>query len=136
MAIAVGDIIEGKVMSTTHFGAFVSLPEGENGLIHISEISNEYVKEVEDFVQQGQDVRVKVLTIKDGKVGLSLKALEAKKEPRVVKTKSVEWSEPAKNHDLSFEDKLSQFLKDSNEKYDQLRSRDGKKKSHKSRSRY
>lgn len=80
MSIAVGDIIEGKITGTTNFGAFVSLPEGNNGLIHISEISNDYVEKVDDYVERGQEVKVKVLTVKEGKIGLSLKALEVKKE--------------------------------------------------------
>ncbi len=127
MSIAVGDIIEGKITSTTNFGAFVSLPEGKNGLIHISEISNDYVEKVDDYVERGQDVKVKVLTVKEGKIGLSLKALELKKEAPKKKREAVEWSKPDTTPDLSFEDKLSQFMKDSSEKYDQLRSRDGKR---------
>lgn len=128
MSITVGDIIEGKVTGTTNFGAFVSLPEGKNGLIHISEISNDYVEKVNDYLERGQEVRVKVLTVKDGKIGLSLKALETKKKvsPRK-KPEVTEWSTPETVTDLSFEDKLSQFMKDSSEKYDQLRSRDGKR---------
>lgn len=127
MSIAVGDIIEGKITGTTNFGAFVSLPEGNNGLIHISEISNDYVEKVDDYVERGQEVKVKVLTVKEGKIGLSLKALEVKKEIPKKKREVTEWSKPENTPDLSFEDKLSQFMKDSSEKYDQLRSRDGKR---------
>lgn len=127
MSIAVGDIIEGKITGTTNFGAFVSLPEGNNGLIHISEISNDYVEKVDDYVERGQEVKVKVLTVKEGKIGLSLKALEVKKEMPKKKREVTEWSKPENTPDLSFEDKLSQFMKDSSEKYDQLRSRDGKR---------
>lgn len=132
MSIAVGDIIEGKITGTTNFGAFVSLPEGKNGLIHISEISNDYVEKVDDYVERGQDVKVKVLIVKEGKIGLSLKALEVKKElpkksfPKK-KREAPEWSKPENTSEVSFEDKLSQFMKDSSEKYDQLRSRDGKR---------
>ena len=127
MSIAVGDIIEGKITGTTNFGAFVSLPEGNNGLIHISEISNDYVEKVDDYVERGQEVKVKVLTVKEGKIGLSLKTLEVKKEMPKKKREVTEWSKPENTPDLSFEDKLSQFMKDSSEKYDQLRSRDGKR---------
>ena len=139
MSIEVGDIVDGKITGTTNFGAFVALPEGQNGLIHISEVSNDYVEKVEDYVEKGQEVKVKVLTVKEGKIGLSLKALEPKKEVKkeykkefkkdfVPRKKEVaEWTQTDKSSDQSFEDKLSQFMKDSSEKNNVLRSRDGKR---------
>ena len=75
MSLEVGAIVEGEVTGITNFGAFVQLPEGKVGLIHISEVSNVYVKDVHDFLKEkiGQ---VKVLSIDErGKIGLSIKQL-------------------------------------------------------------
>lgn len=74
MALQVGDIIEGKVTGIKPFGAFVSLPEGKNGLVHISEVSYEYVQDLSGVLSEGQAVQVKVLSIApDGKIALSIK---------------------------------------------------------------
>ena len=74
MALQVGDIIEGKVTGIKPFGAFVSLPEGKNGLVHISEVSYEYVQDIATVLKEGQAVSVKVLSIaSDGKIALSIK---------------------------------------------------------------
>lgn len=60
---SVGSILDGKVTGITKFGAFVSLPEGRSGLVHISEIAYSYVNEVSDHLHEGQQVRVKVIGI-------------------------------------------------------------------------
>ncbi|WP_040953050.1 S1 domain-containing RNA-binding protein [Gorillibacterium massiliense] len=74
MAIEVGAKVEGKVTGITHFGAFVELPEGGTGLVHISEIADNYVKDVNDHLKLGDKVTVKVINVdKDGKIGLSIK---------------------------------------------------------------
>lgn len=74
MEIRVGSILEGNVKSITKFGAFVVLPGGRSGLVHISEISHSYVSEVKDHLQEGQEVRVKVVGIDDaGRINLSIK---------------------------------------------------------------
>ena len=52
MSLEVGAIVEGEVTGITNFGAFVQLPEGKVGLIHISEVSNVYVKDVHDFSER------------------------------------------------------------------------------------
>jgi len=81
MAIEVGTVVEGEVTGITSFGAFLQLPEGKVGLIHISEVSNVYVKDVHDFLKEHQKVRAKVLSIDDrGKIALSLKQVEEKPE--------------------------------------------------------
>lgn len=125
MSIAIGDIVEGKVTGITKFGAFVELPGGDNGLVHISEISNDYVENVEDYVKKDQKVKIKVLSMDKGKISLSMKVLE-KKKPKTTHKKPVEidWQKDNNNRNMSFEDRMSQFLKDSNERHDQLRSRD------------
>lgn len=74
MAIEVGTKLEGKVTGITHFGAFVELPEGVTGLVHISEIADNYVKDVNDHLKLNDQVLVKVINVdKDGKIGLSIK---------------------------------------------------------------
>lgn len=74
MALQKGEIVEGKVTGLTNFGAFIELPENKVGMVHISEVSNQFVKEISDFLQKGQIVKVKVLNIDDsGKISLSIK---------------------------------------------------------------
>ena len=74
MELEVGSIVEGKVTGITKFGAFVSLPEGKSGLVHISEIAYTYVNDVKDHLQEGQEVKVKVIGVDDnGRINLSIK---------------------------------------------------------------
>ncbi|MDR1615457.1 MAG: S1 RNA-binding domain-containing protein [Syntrophomonadaceae bacterium] len=72
-SIVPGDILEGKVQGITSFGAFIELPGGAVGLVHISEIANTYVKDVKDFIKEGDAVKVKVLSVAGKKIGLSVK---------------------------------------------------------------
>ncbi len=69
----VGSIMEGKVTAIMKFGAFVALEGGRSGLVHISEIANSYVNDVHDYLQEGQSVKVRVLTSENGKLNLSIK---------------------------------------------------------------
>ena len=74
MEFEVGSIVEGKVSGITKFGAFISLPENRSGLCHISEIAYTYVNDVKDYLQEGQEVKVKVIGIDDsGRINLSIK---------------------------------------------------------------
>ena len=74
MALEVGSIVEGRITGITKFGAFVGLPEGKSGLVHISEIANSFVSDVHEHVQMGQTVKVRVMSIsEEGKINLSLK---------------------------------------------------------------
>lgn len=74
MSIEVGEKVVGKITGITHFGAFVSLPDNKTGLIHISEISDQYIKDINSVLSVGLEVEVKVLTIaSDGKISLSLR---------------------------------------------------------------
>lgn len=78
MGLEVGSVIEGKVTGITKFGAFVSLPEGRSGLVHISEIANTYVNDVNEHVKLGQTVKVRVMNVtEDGKINLSIKRAES-----------------------------------------------------------
>ena len=65
MAVEVGSIVEGKVTGVKKFGAFVLLPDGKTGMVHISEVAPVFVKEIRDFVTEGQAVKVKVIGIND-----------------------------------------------------------------------
>ena len=74
MEISAGAILEGTIKSITKFGAFVTLPGGRSGLVHISEIAHSYVSDVRDFLTEGQEVKVKVVGIDDaGRINLSIK---------------------------------------------------------------
>lgn len=74
MEFGVGSILDGKVTGITKFGAFVSLPENKSGLVHISEIAYSYVNDVHDHLQEGQQVKVKVIGIDDNnRINLSIK---------------------------------------------------------------
>ena len=74
MSIEVGSKLQGKVTGITKFGAFVELPDGSTGLVHISEVADNYVKDINDHLKVGDQVEVKVINVeKDGKIGLSIK---------------------------------------------------------------
>ena len=130
MSLEVGAIVEGEVTGITNFGAFVQLPEGKVGLIHISEVSNVYVKDVHDFLKEHDKVKVKVLSIDErGKIGLSIKQLtpppaapapqpkpqrpqNENRERRV----GVRVQNTCPVYPLTSEDKLPKFLKDSDDR--------------------
>ncbi|NLC04739.1 MAG: S1 RNA-binding domain-containing protein [Tissierellia bacterium] len=122
MPLSIGDLVEGTVTGITNFGAFVQLPEGKSGLVHISEISHDYVEKVGDYLKKDEKVKVKVLSVtKDGKISLSIR--QAK--PKSNKPAEIEWVNPSETQKfMSFEDKLNRFMKDSGEKMDQLKTRD------------
>lgn len=82
MAIEVGSKLQGKVTGITNFGAFVELPEGSTGLVHISEVADNYVKDINDHLKVGDMVEVKVINVeKDGKIGLSIKKAIDRPQP-------------------------------------------------------
>ena len=130
MQVEVGAIIEGKITGITKFGAFVELGDGKTGMVHISEVASTYVKEIRDHIQEGQVVKVKVLTIaEDGKISLSIKKATPP-APRVPRQPAVspgrpgdfEWksSRTAASGD-SFEDMMSRFKQTSDEKISDLK---------------
>ena len=80
--LEIGQIVEGKVTGLTSFGAFVSLPEGKSGMVHISEVSNAFVKEIKDHLTEGQEVKVKIIGINDGKISLSIKKAMPEEQQR------------------------------------------------------
>ena len=126
MGLEVGSILEGKVTGITKFGAFVALPEGKSGLVHISEIANSYVSDVNEHLKLGQAVKVKVINITpDGKINLSIKQAiprepvrkrvpsqpAAAPKPSAEPTRGVV-DEPSENKE--FEDRLKKFMQEAN----------------------
>ncbi len=133
MQLQVGMVLEGKVTGITKFGAFVALPDGKSGLVHISEIANTFVNDVHDYVQDGQTVKVKIIGIADdGKINLSIKKAEApepgsERPSRASRPYTSGQQQRSGGHnyrqsvprangptsDASFEDKLKHFMQES-----------------------
>ncbi|WP_018924738.1 S1 domain-containing RNA-binding protein [Salsuginibacillus kocurii] len=127
MSIEVGNKLEGKVTGITKFGAFVELEAGKTGLVHISEVADQYVKDVNEFLQVGDTVTVKVLKVEDdGKIALSIK--KAKDRPSSDSKKPSGGGSKQKGRSLSFEDKMNRFLKDSEERLSSLRKQSDNKR--------
>lgn len=146
MSIQVGEILEGKVTGITKFGAFVQLPGGTSGLVHISEIANAFVNDVNDYLHMGDMVKVKVIGINEaGKINLSIKQTENASprpaqggsafsrpeggsrvgaNPHTSGSTSPSFSRPplqdgellGPSGDASFEDKLKHFMQESDSK--------------------
>ena len=129
-----GEIIDGKVQGITSFGAFIELPGGLVGLVHISEIADTYVKDVKDFVKEGDSVKVKVLNIAGKKIGLSIKQTLPPKvaPPRVnrpemrtdTNRRDTRNFSPKRNETpVSLDDKIARFLKESDERMQPLKNK-------------
>ncbi|MGH2706960.1 MAG: S1 RNA-binding domain-containing protein [Actinomycetota bacterium] len=115
-----GGIVEGTVTRVADFGAFVQLEGGETGLVHISEVDRNYVRNIHDHLRQGDKIRVKVVAIKeDGKIDLSVKQADPSWQ-----------AHPARRseRDPEFEAKLKRFMRQSQERLaDVRRHRDSKR---------
>ena len=112
MAIEVGSIVEGRVTGITNFGAVVELADGKTGLVHISEVADAYVKDINDYLKQNDRIKVKVININGNKIGLSIKQVNGVSSDNRV------------NRRISrqdFEDRLSKFLKESDQRQQDLR---------------
>ncbi|MDD3023139.1 MAG: S1 RNA-binding domain-containing protein [Syntrophomonadaceae bacterium] len=143
--IVPGTIVEGRVQGITKFGAFIELPGGMVGLVHISEIADTYVKDVKDFIKEGDSVKVKVLNIAGKKIGLSIKQavpprkVEEKTFPeRSNRSPGAFASRPASNYSprynsgpanrgggvpATLDDKIAKFLKESDERMQPLKNK-------------
>ena len=119
MALEVGQIVEGKVSGITGFGAFIDLPGGETGLVHISEVARNYVKDINEHLTMNQEVKVKVLSLDEkGKISLSIKKAQepqsAKKSaPFSGRPAEIDWSSENSQKDMSFEDMMASFKQSS-----------------------
>jgi len=133
MSVEVGSIIEGVVTGITNFGAFVELPDNKVGLIHISEVSNVYVRDVREFLKERDKVKVKVLSIDNGgKIGLSIKQATSSNEENIRPQTSVRSQTSSAPRQAersfvkqpvvaSFEDKMKKFLTDSDDRLTDLK---------------
>ena len=149
MAIEVGNVFEGRVTGVKPFGAFVALPEGRVGMVHISEVSNEFVQDITAVLHDGDTVKVQVINVApDGKIALSIKRLlpppprqpregrgprpgaprdggrsgaprgagRPPRQPRDAAPRVWQPKAPARSDNLSFEDMMSRFKSQSEEK--------------------
>ncbi|MBR2041966.1 MAG: S1 RNA-binding domain-containing protein [Oscillospiraceae bacterium] len=140
MDVEVGAIVAGKVSGITNFGVFVDIG-GTTGMVHISEVAKNYVKDLKEYVHMGQDVMVKILSVSpEGKVSLSMKQAEApeqreERRPRRERERasisrgadSFEFR-PKQQESLSFEDMLSKFKQTSDEKLSGMKKTDGNRR--------
>lgn len=116
MPVEQGSILEGVVTGITNFGAFIELPGGETGLVHISEIASVYVKDINEFLKLNDKVKVKVISVDPrGKIGLSIKQANPSAPSGGGRNNHRRKFEP------SFEDKLAKFMKESDERLQNLR---------------
>lgn len=136
MELTVGTLLEGKVTGITKFGAFVSLPNGRSGMVHISEVANSFVQDITQHVQEGQTVKVVVIGIDEkGRINLSIKrAMPREQESSGGQNQSgrrpyrrPEQSAPVpppapKTADELFEDKLRLFMQSSEDRISGLKS--------------
>ncbi|UQS85012.1 S1 domain-containing RNA-binding protein [Apilactobacillus apisilvae] len=129
MAIEVGSKISGKVSGITNFGAFVDLGDHKTGLVHISEISDSYIKDIKDVLKVGDEVQVKVLKIgDDGKIALSIRKAKPESERKPEHHSNNHGNskhefghnnnhrhnnDNHKNKKASFDDLMNNFIKDS-----------------------
>ena len=149
MASEVGNVFEGRVTGVKPFGAFVALPEGRVGMVHISEVSNEFVQDIAAVLHDGDTVKVQVINVApDGKIALSIKRLlpppprqphegrgprpgaprdggrsgaprgagRPPRQPRDAAPRVWQPKAPARSDNLSFEDMMSRFKSQSEEK--------------------
>ncbi|MDP4157092.1 MAG: S1 domain-containing RNA-binding protein [Bacillota bacterium] len=136
MSIEVGSKLQGKVTGITNFGAFVELPDGSTGLVHISEVADNYVKDINDHLKVGDQVEVKVINVeKDGKIGLSIKKAKDRPEgqgqrphshshsqrPRQGSPRQGRANDRNNPRPENFETKMAKFLKDSEDRLSSLK---------------
>ena len=117
----VGDVLTGKVTGIQPYGAFVALDEQTQGLVHISEITYGFVKDVSHFLKVGDEITVKILEIEDGsqKISLSIRALQEeptpmKKEQRKTLQERIDEDDAAGFQPLK--DKLQEWIAQSGQK--------------------
>lgn len=125
MQVVTGAIVEGKITKITNFGAFVQLPDGKTGLVHISEISNDFVRNISDHYSEGDTVNVKVMgSDSSGKVSLSIK--RATSNPKA--STAFSHSRSGTGNTLSFEEMLNKFKAASDDKFKDInRNRESKR---------
>ncbi len=132
MAVEIGSILEGTITGITNFGAFVELPDKSTGMVHISEVSATYIKDIHEVLSEGDTVTVKVLEVNEkGKIALSIKKALPQEEPkqkrpagdRQKRSRPQVWTGTQKQEpeSMSFEDMLARFKTVSDEKMSDLK---------------
>jgi len=121
MRVEPGAILEGQVVKLLEYGAIVELPEGDTGLVHISEIADEYVSSVGDYLREGDSVTVRVVGMKDERRWeLSIKqAKEGGPSPP---------RSPRRRPSREFEERLSDFISHSNRRLNELQRNQSRKR--------
>ena len=110
MSVSVGEIVEGTVTDILKYGVFLKLNDGKSGLVHISEVSKDYVSDIHDVLQSGDKIKAKVIAIDEkGKIALSIKKATENKNIKEINSNE-------KVGTTSLDDMLSKFLKDSDER--------------------
>lgn len=140
MAVEIGAILEGKVTGITNFGAFVELPDKSTGMVHISEVSNSFIKDIHEKLNENDTVTVKVIDINEkGKIALSIKkALPKEEAPERPKKNFGQKQKPgpqvwtgqkkAEPENMSFEDMMARFKSVSDEKMSDLKKNSASKR--------
>ena len=150
MELTVGAIVDGKVKSITKFGAFIALPENQTGMVHISEITHAYVNDIRDHLTEGQDVKVMVIGLENGKINLSIRRTQAAPQRQPSDRPKQSFDRPRTNdrpprpqqdnrpprprqapqpaQPQTFDDMLKQFMADSDSKISGLKQYDRKTK--------
>lgn len=127
MSLEVGKKVEGKITGLAKFGAFIDLGGNKTGLVHISEVSDKFVEDINDELKVGQIVTVEVLSIgDDGKIALSMRDKEKEAEQKAEEKKAAPKrrpsnSRPKKNNSQDFDSLMDDFLKDSETRLSSLR---------------
>ena len=145
MDLTVGTIVDGKVKSITKFGAFISLPGNRTGMVHISEIAHAYVSDIHEYLTEGQDVKVMVISVDPaGKINLSIKrtqepprsgndhgnrSFQSNRRPSSDRPREARSDRPRPDtfrpshpkEPQSFDDMLKQFMQDSDSKISSLK---------------
>ncbi|MFV0502552.1 MAG: S1 RNA-binding domain-containing protein [Lachnospirales bacterium] len=125
--LEIGSIVEGTVVRVKPFGAIVLLPGKKQGLVHISHVSSQFIEDINDHVQAGDTVMVKVLTNDDEKNKISLSMKEVEKTGQVVIKPKVFEPKLKKKELITFEDKLNNWIKDSNDNQSVINKRNKRK---------
>ena len=134
MQLSVGTVVEGKVSKITNFGAFINIDGGGSGMVHISEVANTYVKDINEHLKVGDSVKAKVVAINENhKIALSIKAL-LPPEPKPQQNRSRDSRGPRGNNTYvyqppkpytpatgdAFEDMMARFKRTSDDKMSDL----------------
>lgn len=146
MELSVGTVVEGKVKQITKFGAFILLPDRSTGMVHISEVAHTFVSDIHEHLTEGQDVKVMVIGMENGKINLSIKrTIDPLPKPQYHRTRQQNGERtgnapaqtenasgyerrrapaptaPAAPQPKSFDDMLKQFMTESDSKISSLR---------------